>query len=149
MEVIAIDLQPVKPYTAQYVSLGIGQRFDAVVTMNGTVNNYFLRALPMNCQNNNNNGKRNQTAIIRYAGASKTTLPNAVPAVLHDDCLDEPLEKTVPFVAKPVDVTNLKSSLRNQIVASPYKGTSNTEGRVFRWQIGETTQNVHLQYPIL
>jgi hypothetical protein len=25
MEVVAIDLQPVKPYTAQYVSLGIGE----------------------------------------------------------------------------------------------------------------------------
>jgi hypothetical protein len=58
MEVVAINLQLVKPCTAQYVSLGIGkskafsicaicfsdilegQRFNEIMTANGTVGNY-------------------------------------------------------------------------------------------------------------
>lgn len=163
MEVVAIDLTPVKPYTAQYVSLAIGkhpfyiatvhfadslkgQRFDAIMTANGTVGNYWLRALPMNCASNNYDGKGTQNAIISYKGAT-SALPNTTFASVHDDCLDEPAEKTVPFVAKSVDVSNFDP--RHLPVASPFKITSATEGRVFRWSIGGTTQNMDLQHPIL
>lgn len=146
MEVVAIDLTPVKPYTTQYVSLAIGQRFDAIMTANGTVGNYWLRALPMNCASNNYNGKGTQNAIISYKGAAPA-LPTTAAAPVHDDCLDEPAEKTIPFVGKSVNVSNFDP--RHLPVASPFKITSANEGRVFRWSIGETTQNVDLQHPIL
>jgi hypothetical protein len=116
------------------------------MTANGTVDNYWLRALPQNCQNNNYDGKGIQNAIIKYKGAS-AALPTTTAAPVHDDCLDEPLEKTRPFVAKSVDISS--SDLRHLPVSSPYKITSTTEGRVFRWSIGATTQNVDLQSPIL
>lgn len=164
MEVVAIDLQPVKPYTAQYVSLGIGksklpslyqtyfsdtsegQRFDAIMTANGSVGNFWLRALPVNCANNNYDGKGIQNAVISYKGAA-AGLPNTTAVPVRNDCLDEPTEKTIPFVAKSVDISSFDP--RHLPIASPFKITSTAEGRVFRWSIGETTQNVDLQHPIL
>jgi hypothetical protein len=64
-----------------------------------------------------------------------------------DDCKDEPLEKTIPFVAKAVDASNFDPY--HLLIASPYQVTSNEEGRVFRWQIGKTTQVVNWENPIL
>jgi hypothetical protein len=76
---------------AQYVALGvckspisltrstltpIGQRFDAIVTANGTVGNYYLRAIPGACVMNMNDGKGSQTAIVSYAGA-ESSLPTS------------------------------------------------------------------------
>jgi hypothetical protein len=116
------------------------------MTANGTVGNYWLRALPMNCASNNYNGKGTQNAIISYKGAA-SALPTTTAAPVHNDCLDEPAEKTVPFVGKSVNVSNFDP--RHLPVASPFKITSANEGRVFRWSIGETTQNVDLQHPIL
>jgi hypothetical protein len=154
MEVVAIDITPVKPYIAQYVSLGIGksntfchmanmyfsdslkgQRFDAVMTANGTVANYWPRALPMNCANSNYYGKGTQNAIISYT-SDLEALPTTTAAPVHDDCLDEPAEKTILFVTKSVDIANFEP--RYLSVASPFKIISDAEGRVFRWSIGNT-----------
>jgi hypothetical protein len=133
MQVVAIDLQPVKPYMAQYVALGvrkslptlhgsppltpIGQRFDAIVTANGTVGNYYLRAIPGACVMNMNDGKGIQSAIVSYAGAG-SSLPTSQAASVGDDCKDEPLKKTIPFVAKAVDASNFDPY--HLPIASPY-----------------------------
>jgi hypothetical protein len=106
--------------------------------------NYWLRAFSMNCANNNYDGKGTQNAIIHYTSAPEA-LPTTTVAPVHDDCLDEPAEKTVPFVGKSVDVST--SDPRHLPVASPFHITSNIEGRVFRWSIGKRTQNVDLQHP--
>jgi hypothetical protein len=100
----------------------------------------------MNCANNNYDGKGIPNTFISYEGA-EAGLPTITAAPVHDDCLDEPAEKTIPFVAKSVDISNFDP--KHLPIASPSKITSTTEGRVFRWPIGETTQNVDLQHPIL
>jgi Multicopper oxidase len=124
----------------------IGQRFDAIVTANGTVGNYYLRAIPGACVMNMNDGKGSQSAIVSYARAG-SSLPTSQAAPVGDDCKDEPLEKTILFVAKAVDASNFDPY--HLPIASPYQVTSNEEGRVFRWQIGKTTQVVNWENPIL
>jgi hypothetical protein len=124
----------------------LGQRFDAIVIANNTVDNYWLRALPMSCVTNNNDGKGIQNAVISYKGA-QDALPTTTAVAVHDDCLDEPAEKTVPIPAKPVNISNFDP--RHLPIASPFQVTSNTEGRVFRWSIGNTTQYVNWENPIL
>jgi hypothetical protein len=54
---------------------------------------------------NMNQGKGSQSAIVSYAGAG-SSLPTSQAAPVGDDCKDEPLEKTIPFVAKAVDASN-------------------------------------------
>lgn len=148
MMVVSIDLTPVQPYMADYVSLGVGQRFEAVVKANGndTSGAYWLRAIPTTCASNRYDGLGTQNAIIRYAG-SPAGLPTtkAVPPPL--DCLDEPAEKTIPIVSKAVNSTAFDPY--HLPIASAFQVTTNTEGRVFRWTLGKTTQNVDWQSPIL
>jgi len=162
-QVVAIDFVPVVPYYTQWVSIGVGesfrdfiaqleanhkakgQRFDAIVTANATLGNYWLRAVPQSCIANKNDGKGDLNAIISYEGAS-SDLPTSTMAPYIDGCRDEPLESTVPFIPKPV-TGDFKP--RHLPVASPYKVTSSQDGRVFRWIIGNTTQIVDWQNPLL
>ncbi|KAM3075563.1 hypothetical protein ACMFMG_007704 [Clarireedia jacksonii] len=69
------------------------------------------------------------------------------PAPVVDNCLDEPAEKTIPFVAKSVDISTFDP--RHLPLASSFQATSRADGRVFRWSLGNTTINVNLESPIL
>lgn len=101
----------------------------------------------MSCVENKNDGNGIQNPIISYNGAPPS-LSITIAASLEDDgCFDEPAEKTIPFVAKSVGISNFDP--RHLPVASPFQVTSNKEGRVFRWSIGNTTQSVDLENPIL
>ncbi|KAF2195149.1 multicopper oxidase [Zopfia rhizophila CBS 207.26] len=42
--VIANDFVPVVPYTTNYLQVGIGQRYDVLITANNTASNYWFRA---------------------------------------------------------------------------------------------------------
>jgi len=151
LEVVAIDLTPVKPYMTQWVSLGVGQRFDAIVTANQTAGAYWLRAIPTACAVNKYDGLGSQNAIIRYAGAP-VGLPRSKPDLktFTVECLDEPADKAIPFVAKKVGAgDNSTFDPYHLPISSPFQVTTNTEGRVFRWTLGKTTQVVDWQSPIL
>jgi hypothetical protein len=144
LQVTAIDLQPVEPYYTQWVSIGVGQRFEAILTTNSTPDNYWLRAVTMNCAVNLNDGKGDQNAIISYAGAKQGALPVTKIANITDECVDE---KVTPVPAVAIDPTAFDP--KHIPVASPVKVTSVTEGRVFRWSIGNTTAVVDWEYPVL
>jgi hypothetical protein len=74
---------------------------------------------------NMNDGKGSQNAIVSYAGAG-SGLPTSQAAPVGDDCKDEPLEKTIPFVAKAVEASNFDPY--HLPIASPYQVTSNEGG---------------------
>lgn len=116
------------------------------MTANQTAGNYWLRAIHGPCVSNKNDGRGTQTAYISYANAEEG-LPTSKAAPTDDGCLDEPVERTIPFVAKSVDITNFNP--RNLPISSPFQVTSDTESRVFRWSIGNTTQVVDFGSPIL
>lgn len=104
---------------------------------NQTVGNYWLRAIPGPCVPNNNDGLGDQNAIISYAGADTSKVPTTTAAPNDEDCLDEPASKAIPFVAKNVDATKFNAT--SLPISSPFEVTTNTEGQVFRWSIGNTT----------
>ncbi|KAF2108380.1 laccase precursor [Lophiotrema nucula] len=65
-QVIANDLVPTVPYTTNYLQVGIGQRYDVIITANQTAGNYWFRADPEGlCQSANSGLGR---AIFTYSG---------------------------------------------------------------------------------
>lgn len=101
MTVMANDFVPVKPYTTNMVTLGVGQRTDVIVEAKGAPNStYWMRA-----DNSPTCSLTNQPkalAAIYYEKAD----PNAVPtstATVYDDsqCVNDPLEKTIPYYPFP------------------------------------------------
>ncbi|KAF2477734.1 laccase precursor [Lindgomyces ingoldianus] len=66
--VIANDFVPVVPYTTNWIQIGIGQRYDVLITANKTSGNYWFRSdVEPNCQSANNGAGR---AIFTYQGAT-------------------------------------------------------------------------------
>ncbi|ORY01053.1 laccase precursor [Clohesyomyces aquaticus] len=80
--VIANDFVPVVPYTTDWIQIGIGQRYDVLITANKTARNYWFRAdIEGNCQSANHGAGR---AIFTYQGttvADPTTSPPINPPV--------------------------------------------------------------------
>ncbi|KAF8543120.1 multicopper like protein [Trichophaea hybrida] len=99
LTVIAHDFVPIKPYTVNMVSLGIGQRVDVIVEANQKVkSSYYMRAsIQTVCTASTG---PNALAAIYYSGANETALPNstAQPDTLPD-CHDSayPLALTEPI----------------------------------------------------
>ncbi|RMX90923.1 hypothetical protein D0867_15172 [Hortaea werneckii] len=67
-QVITSDFVPIKPYYADWIFLGIGQRYDVVINANQTSGNYWFRALvPGGCGTNSNTDIK---SIFHYADAA-------------------------------------------------------------------------------
>ena len=97
MQVITSDFVPIRPFTTQWLFIGIGQRYDVVINANATVDSYWFHVVPQDgCANNLN---KNALSIFTYDGAtnetpSDVTRANA-PAVA--DCAD-PNASLIPYV---------------------------------------------------
>lgn len=58
LEVISNDFVPIVPYSTTNVSIGMGQRYDVVVTAKDlTDGNFWLRAIPQESCSENDNGE--------------------------------------------------------------------------------------------
>ncbi|KAF4635791.1 hypothetical protein G7Y89_g2311 [Cudoniella acicularis] len=109
--VIQADFVPIKPYTANWIFVGIGQRYDVLITTSNTPTNYWFRAEipgPM-CGGNTlsptgTGGKI--LAVLRYLSGTTTSSadPASTSSVVQDMiCADE--KNLSPLVAKPIDKT--------------------------------------------
>lgn len=57
LEVIATDFVPIVPYNTTDVSIGMGQRYDVIVTAKDlTSGNFWMRAIPQESCSENDNG---------------------------------------------------------------------------------------------
>ncbi|KAK3375889.1 multicopper oxidase [Lasiosphaeria ovina] len=108
MEVIAADFVPIKPFKTKILNIGIGQRYDVIITADQTPGNFWLRAnVQTNC------GQRAATftdirAIVRYnsPGVNGTAdPPEATPPAFDVDCTDMPMANLEPFVAINLNIT--------------------------------------------
>lgn len=106
----------------------------------------FVSTIYGPCVSNNNDGKGTQIAYISYASVDQG-LPTSKAAPTDAGRLNKPAEKTTPPVAKSVDIANFNP--RKLPISSPFQITSAAEGRLFGWSIGNTTQVVGFQSPIL
>ncbi|EXJ89106.1 hypothetical protein A1O3_02170 [Capronia epimyces CBS 606.96] len=95
--VITADFVPIVPYTTQWLFLGIGQRYDVIISANQPVGSYWFHVVPQaGCSSNQN---PNALAIFSYASDNSTTPSNATRsnAPAGADCSD-PNKNLVPYV---------------------------------------------------
>jgi laccase len=89
MEVISSDFVPIVPYNTTHIFLGIGQRYDVIITGNQPAGSYWFRAESQNqagCGNNGNNG--NILSIFSYEG-HQTETPISAGTAYTQRCVDE------------------------------------------------------------
>jgi len=98
LEVIANDLVPIVPYNTTTLSIGMGERYDIVVTAKGlTSGDFWLRSITQtSCSSND--AADNIKGIIRY-DSSSTDDPTTSAYSYTDSCLDEAASNLVPYLA--------------------------------------------------
>ncbi|KAL8392716.1 hypothetical protein RB595_002778 [Gaeumannomyces hyphopodioides] len=101
MTVMANDLVPIVPYETGSVNVGIGQRYDVVVTADAPAGAYWLRAVPSASCGSRHADLLNIKGVVRYRGASAGS-PTTSMLPYQDSCVDEPAASLVPVV--PLDV---------------------------------------------
>ncbi|KAF2819653.1 laccase precursor [Ophiobolus disseminans] len=130
-QVIATDFQPVVPYTTTYLQMGIGQRYDVVITANQTAGNYWFRAdADAQCQSRSAKGG---LAIFTYQGqavADPTTVaPPSPPTGCQNPISTPQIAKNVPSAsfaaqAKTLPVAFGPVAVQNNLVLWTINGTS-------------------------
>lgn len=131
-QVIATDFVPVVPYPTTYIQIGIGQRYDVIITANQTAGNYWFRASPEGlCQSG---GKNPGKAIFSYSGvtvADPTTnaQTTGVPTACTDPVTTPQIALNVPSAsfsaqAKTLPVAFGPVAVQNNLVLWTINGTS-------------------------
>ncbi|KAI0165230.1 multicopper oxidase [Hypoxylon sp. FL1284] len=138
LTVIAADLVPVEPFTANFVNVGIGQRYDLIVTANqaDVADNFWIRAIPQSACSENESAD-NIRGILTYGNATSST-PTTTGWDYEDSCDDE-THNLVPHVAKTVGAAT---------AITEEAGVSIVDG-LFRWTLNSTSLLVDWKNPTL
>ncbi|KAK1961680.1 multicopper oxidase [Colletotrichum sublineola] len=139
MTVIASDLVPITPYTTTVLNIGMGQRYDMIVTADqaSTADSFWMRAIPQ-AACSDNESTDNIKGIISYTGT--ITTPTTTGYSYTDSCDDE-TANLVPHVPKSVSAADWA----DLEVASVQ---SNSEG-LFRWYLNSTSMVVDWAHPTI
>ncbi|KAI9146803.1 Laccase-2 [Paramyrothecium foliicola] len=139
MTVIAADLIPVQPYTANYIDISMGQRYDIIVTADqgDVADNFWMRAIPQSACSDNDNSD-NIKAVVYYGDSP--SIPETIGYDFTDSCDDE-TANLVPFISKTVDDADW-SNLETATVGR------NADG-IFKWYLNSTSLLVDWAEPTL
>ncbi|KAE8454121.1 hypothetical protein EG329_005045 [Mollisiaceae sp. DMI_Dod_QoI] len=145
LKVIQADFVPIKPYEADWVFIGIGQRLDVVFTaeQNGDLANYWFRAeVPSGCGGNLNT--KSGVAIFNYQDTDLD--PKSTPATYTPRCYDE--TNLVPRIAKPVSRTDFANTYAKHTNTLTVNLTTDSH-KVFFWTINNRSIDVDWENPTL
>ncbi|KAJ5825711.1 hypothetical protein N7474_002849 [Penicillium riverlandense] len=144
LTVIANDFVPLVPFTTPVVPIGMGQRYDVILTADQPRDNYWMRAVPQTFCSNNTSGD-NIKGVVRYAGAPHTD-PVSFKWDYGDDvqCEDFVMSKLVPHL--PLDADINKNS---KLVNSPAAVDAVGDPSLYLWTLGGSAFNVSWQDPTL
>lgn len=140
LQVVAMDLVPIQPYTTDVLSLGMGQRYDVIINTTGMTDiadDFWVRAVPQSACSDNDNGD-NIKGIISY-GASVGT-PETTSYDYIDSCADESSDDLVPYLSKTVSTESWTVD---------EAATVGTASGYFKWYLNETTMAVDWEDPTL
>ncbi|EKG11682.1 Multicopper oxidase type 1 [Macrophomina phaseolina MS6] len=134
MLVIANDLVPIVPYNTTVLNIGMGQRYDVIITANQAVvaTDFWLRAVPQTACSNNANPD-NIKGIIRYSTSTSAY-------DWTNECVDEALTNLVPWVTK-----NAASGTSLSEVVTLGRNVDNLN----RWMMNSTSMVVEWNDPSL
>lgn len=146
--VIAADFVPIQPYTTDFVSIGMGQRYDIIVEMNQTEADYWIRAIPQNVSDqseifsntlvdilcpktcSDNAETDNIKGILRY-DSSSTADPTTSAYSFTDSCEDEDMSKLVPYLALDASGEDIEDDFSVTV--------SKPNSVLFKWAMASTT----------
>lgn len=148
--VIAADFVPIVPYNTSWLFIGIGQRYDVIITASEAVNNYWFRAeVQQGCGQNANNG--NIRSIFSYEGAPHSN-PTSTTTNYTQSCADE--TGLVPYTRKDVPQDQFTSAQAKQLLVGgpnriPINNSTNSTSAVFSWNINGSAINIDWEQPTL
>ncbi|KAK5174222.1 laccase, multicopper oxidase, benzenediol:oxygen oxidorectuctase [Saxophila tyrrhenica] len=139
--VIAADLSPVRPYTADWIFITVGQRYDVVFEADQDIDNYWFRAEAQDqprpdCGRNANNG--NIRSIFRYKGAPVAN-PTSQGTSYTQRCSDEVV---TAYQNGSVPEEPLKQY--GQLDTAIHFGVNNLNSTVVKW--GLDTIPIHVAW---
>ncbi|KAF2656371.1 multicopper oxidase [Lophiostoma macrostomum CBS 122681] len=139
LQVIASDLVPIEPYSTTVLDIGMGQRYDLIVTADqaSVADNFWLRAIPQSACSENDNA--DDIKGIIYYGDSPST-PETTGYDYTDSCDDE-TSNIVPYISKTVGDSS-ETDLETARVAF-------NSDNLFRWYLNSTTMVVEWEDPTL
>lgn len=138
MTVMAMDLVPIVAYNTTVLSIGMGQRYDIVVTATESSGNFWIRAIPQTACSDNDNAD-NIMGILMY-DSTDTTEPSTSAYSYTDSCDDEDMSTLVPYLSKTVSTEDEDDDFAVTV------GRSNN---VFKWYMAGTTFEVEWADPTL
>ncbi|MCJ1347713.1 hypothetical protein MMC31_005942 [Peltigera leucophlebia] len=142
MTVMANDFVPVKPYTTNVVTLGVGQRTDVIVEANGPAKSAFwMRStISKTCSVSK---QPVALAAIYYDGADTNSVPTSVATPFDDShCGNDPLDTTIPFFPFPATP---KPATTATIAITIH---TNATGHLL-WYMNESSFRANYNHPIL
>jgi FtsP/CotA-like multicopper oxidase with cupredoxin domain len=130
MTVVAADLVAIEPYEATVLNIGMGQRYDIIVTADQAelADNFWLRAIPQSACSENDSAD-DIRGIVYYGDSAGT--PSTLAYDYQDSCADE-TDNIVPYIPKTVGST--ASLTANE----PVTVGINSEN-LFKWALNSTT----------
>ncbi|KAI0123463.1 Cupredoxin [Xylariales sp. AK1849] len=141
LTVIAMDLVPIVPFTTDYLNMGMGQRYDVIITADqaAVADSFWIRAIPQSsCSDNDST---DNIKGILYYGDSTTTPTTSEWDDYADSCDDMDVSLLVPYQSETVGTDDL-SSLEAASVGF------NTDD-LFRWYLNSTTMVAEWTDPTL
>ncbi|KAE8365942.1 extracellular dihydrogeodin oxidase/laccase [Aspergillus caelatus] len=140
MEVIATDFVPIHPYNTTQLSIGMGQRYDIIVTAKElNSGNFWLRAIPQEACSETD-AVDNIKGIIRY-NSSSTAEPTTSAYAYTDSCSDESPSNLVPYLAINTSESYVYSTSEDVAVQV-------TENALL-WTMNKTSFRTQWDYPTL
>lgn len=138
MQVIATDLIPIQPYNTTVLNIGMGQRYDIVVTADqaSVADNFWIRAIPQSACSENDNSD-DIRGIVTYADTVGT--PTTTGYNYTDSCDDE-TSNLVPYISKTVGDSTTSTSEEAAVAIS---------NGVFKWTLNSTSMLVNWTDPTL
>ncbi|KAF7190110.1 Laccase-1 [Pseudocercospora fuligena] len=140
LQVIAADFVPIIPYTTDTLSIGMGQRYDIIVTanMSDVASDFWLRAIPDTfCSSNSY--PDDIKGIIHYDGSTSTPSTSAYDYT-EADCFGEAASDLVPYLS--MDASTDASVDEDLAVTVGFNSA-----KLFKWYIGGTTMQVEWDDP--
>jgi FtsP/CotA-like multicopper oxidase with cupredoxin domain len=144
LTVVQADFVPTVPYSTDWIFIGIGERYDVIISANQNVDNYWFRAeVQTACGSNANNG--NIKAIFSYSGAESGN-PTTNATTYTEGCADE--ANLVPYVVKNVPSDSFISQVGELDIGFDTTINSNNQS-VVQWNVNASVINVDWEKPTL
>jgi hypothetical protein len=143
LTVIQADFVPTHPYPAEWIFIGIGERYDVIIDANQAVSNYWFRAVVMTACGSNNNP--NIQSIFSYVGAEDELPTSKSTTTAPQNCDDE--SSLVPYVVKDVPSANFLTEFETLDVLLDIGNQNGVS--VVQWNVNGSMINVDWQDPTL